>query len=181
MEARVADGQAGGLDPFRRELLRQPGRHHDGQEARREGEGRRLRAGASVAKQITVEARDRQRPARVPGVRGDLRRHPFRGLWRQGREAAEAPLGLDLDQGPVAARSLLRRGAGRPRHRRHHAAGDAGGVSRPRRPEDPHRGRPDGRPGARSAVSRSSGSTRPESSATSRRRGSASSPTPTIP
>ncbi len=42
----------------------------------------------------------------------------------QGRMAAALPVGLDLDQESGIPRRHVRRGADRPRHREHHAAGD---------------------------------------------------------
>ncbi len=128
--ARAAQGEDR-PHPLGRELLRLPGGHQRRQEA-----GRAHRRTASARRGSGVdpgEARGRERAARVPGVPGGLRRAAVRRAEGRGRDAPAAAVGLDVDEGPVAARPLLRRGAHRGDVGRHHAARDVRGVQGPRR------------------------------------------------
>ncbi len=94
----------------------------------------------------------------------------FAALKGEGGSPPAAAVGLDLDQGPVAAGSLLRRGAHRADLGRHDAAGDVRRVQRPRRSQDPHRRRSAGRPGGLRRVSPASASTSPRWPESSRTR-----------
>ena len=67
-------------------------------------------------------AGDRQRQARLPGLRGDLLRPRVGGAGGQGRDQAALPVGVDLDQEPGLPRRPVRRGARRPGHGQHDAA-----------------------------------------------------------
>ena len=72
------------------------------------------------------QGRDRQRAARLPGLRAGLRQ---RALDRAGGgrgQAAAAAVGVDRRQGPVVRRHDVRRRARRPRRRQHDARGDPG-------------------------------------------------------
>ncbi len=80
-----------------------------------------------------AEGRPRQRPPRLPGLRGGLREPPLDGPGRRRRARAAAAVGLHRGQGPDLARHPLRRRAGRRRRRQHDAGRHAGGLRRPRR------------------------------------------------
>src|SRR5438477_465637 len=92
---------------------------------------------------------------KIPATQDGLRAVPAAvqrtalGKAAQGRRAhAALPVGEHLDQGSALPRHLLRRGAHRSGHRRHHSAGDAGRVPGARRgPAQPGRER-----GARQAA-----------------------------
>ena len=76
------------------------------------------------------QGRDRQRQARLCGLPREVRRRALRGARTRRRPAAAAALGQHVDQEPRLPRRLLRRGAGRTRHRRHHAARHASSPTR---------------------------------------------------
>ncbi len=88
-------------------VLRLPSRHRDRQAARGHG-----RAGRPAR-----QGRGRQRPARLRGLRGVLRRRPLAGSRRCGREPATAAVGVDRRQ--------------EPRLRRHHVRRRPGGAETP--------------------------------------------------
>ncbi len=90
----------------RRVVLRQPGRHRGRQAAGRH----RHRRGVGPEGQ----GRDRQRPARVRGVRGDLRHRPLARARDRRREAAASAVGVNRHQGPVVLPHPVRR---QPGHR----------------------------------------------------------------
>ena len=58
------------------------------------------------------QGRDRQRPARLRGVRGDLQHGPLARARDRRRQAAASALGLDRRQGPVVPGHHVRRPAG---------------------------------------------------------------------
>ena len=66
----------------------------------------------------------------------------FAALAAEGRAPAAAALGQHVHQEPGLSRHLLRRGAGRARHRRHHAARDHRRLQGSRQAGAPPRGRP---------------------------------------
>ena len=116
---------------LRRQLLRQPRRHARRQEARREDRGR----AATQAKLRSAEGqgRRRQRQDRLRKVQGDLLRRALGGAGGEGRARAALPLGQHQHQEPRLPRRHLRRGADRPAHDQHDAAGHPRRLPRPRR------------------------------------------------
>ena len=93
MEERVVAGPAGRQDPLGRELLRQPRGHQRRQEARRP----RRRSGDAAKRRAPAparQARDRQRAARLRGLRGDRSAAPrFAALQGQGRRGCSGRSG----------------------------------------------------------------------------------------
>ena len=141
LEERVKQGQPIDKHPVGRELLRLARRHQ-----RRPKLDALTKAGNAEGEGAAGEARDRQRPRGLRGLPGGLRRRALCGAQGQGRRAAAAPLGVDLDEGPGPARPLLRRGARRPELRRHDAARDVHRLPRPRQSEGAHLRRSGGSP-----------------------------------
>ena len=84
------------------------------------------------------QSSNRERADRVPGIRGGFRVVSFRQPAGKGSSPPAAALGFDVHEGPGLSGPLLRRGAGGAGFRRHHAARDAGGLSRSWRSEGSH-------------------------------------------
>src|SRR6266508_1301154 len=83
------------------------------------------------SRRIEGEARHSERKARLPAVRGDLRRRPVGGAVVQGCHDPALPLGLDLDEESRLSGRDVRGGADRPQDRQHHARGDDRGLPGP--------------------------------------------------
>ena len=79
------------------------------------------------------QGRRRQRPPRLPDVRGVLQRPALGGARGRGRPQAAAAVGLDRRQEPRLRRHDVRRRPGRRGHRQHDAGEDPRGGRRPRR------------------------------------------------
>ena len=122
-EGRLARRALGGV------LLREPRRHRRRQAHRGEAGGRpRQRHAGGPARQ----GRHRQRRARLREVRELLPRRGVRPAGAGRGACAAAAVGQHQRQEPQVPRRRVRRGAGRPRHRRHHAAVDDHRLPRPR-------------------------------------------------
>ena len=87
------------------------------------------------------QGRHRQRPRRLPALRGDLPGRALRRPARRRRRGAAPAVGLDRRQEPRLPRRHVRRGARRAQHRQHDADGHAAGRRRPRRDPRQHRRR----------------------------------------
>ena len=119
LERLVAHGGDPATVALGRELLRLAGRHG----------GRSAAGRARRPRRPQGQARDRQRQARLPALRGDASRASAGSTWpSKGADAAAVPLGVDVDEEPGLPRRALRRGADRPRYRRHDARGDDRGL-----------------------------------------------------
>ena len=133
LEQAREDGQGPVDDPLGRLVLRLPRRHRDRQAARRD----RHRRGQGAQGQ----GRRRQRPARLPGLRGGLLDPALEEPRGRRRPRAAPAVGLHRRQGPGLPRHALRHRAGRPEHRQHDAREDARRGRRPRRGHRRHRHR----------------------------------------
>ena len=129
----------------RRLVLRQPHRQRRRQAARREDrQGQRSRR-EGTAERAEGQGRHRQRQARLPGLQAPVLRRALGQARGQGRQAAAAAVGFHRHQEQGLQRRAVCRGADRPQHRQHRAAGNAGCVPRPwqaaRQPRGEYRGR----------------------------------------
>ncbi len=111
-------------------VLRQPRRHRGRQAARQDrvggGEGDCAGKAAIANARLAYQRYEEVFGDRALGVAG-----------RRRRPAAAPAVGVDRRQGPGVRRHAVRRRAGRPGSRQHHARGDPGRGRRPRR--DPRR------------------------------------------
>ena len=129
----------------RRQLLRQPHRQRGRQAARREDRQGQRPHREGAARRAEGQGRDRQRQARLSGLQAPVLRRALGQARGQGRQAAAAAVGLDRHQEQGLQRRALCRGADRPQHRQHRAAGDAGRVPRSRQAARQPRGKYRGR------------------------------------
>ena len=131
LEDRVAAGKDISTHSLGRELLRQPRRHRDRQAARRGDQGRRAerealealhgKAAIANAKLAYKLFQERDRVAALEGARGE------------GRDGAASAVGEHEHEESGVPRRDVRRGAHRPGHGEHDAAGDDRRVPRSRR------------------------------------------------
>ena len=117
-------------DPVGGLVLRLPRRHRGRQAARRA----RHRRGDGPAGQ----GRRRQRPPRLPGLRGGLLHAPVGVPRGRGSPPAAPAVGVHGSEGPGIRRHALRHRARRRRHRQHDAREDPRGDGRPRRDHRRH-------------------------------------------
>ena len=111
-----------------------------GRQAARRAHGCRRRRAARAARAPAGQGRHRPGQARLRRRSATkLRRRALRPAGARGRAPAATALGQHLDQEPRLPRRLLRRGADRPRHGQHHAAGDAARLQGSRPPREPAR------------------------------------------
>ena len=83
------------------------------------------------------EGGHRQRPDRLPGLRGDLSRATLRQARGGGRARTAATVGVDLDEGSRLSRPVLRGGARRAGDGGYPDARDAGGLQARGKPHGP--------------------------------------------
>ena len=116
----------------RRQLLRQPHRQRGRQAARRKDRKGQRPHRKGAAGRAEGQGRDRQRQARLSGLQAPVLRRALGQARGQRRQAAAVAVGLDRHQEQGLQRRALCRGADRPQHRQHRAAGDARRLPRSR-------------------------------------------------
>ncbi len=115
----------------RRQLLRQPHRYAGRRGARQAHRRRRGPGRKAAACRAQGQGGDRQRQARLSALPAPLRRRALAAPRAEGGADAAPVVGQHRHQEPGLQRRALCRGADRPGHGQHDAAGDDGRVPRP--------------------------------------------------